>query len=119
MIIATITINSYTEGFQELLQSQISWQSDSLWIQDKPWGGFWDEQDTGSVSRRGRCSRAAQAAQGGEKQSPGAAKEIKDKTGIGVGRAKILLPFAAQLEEPGRDAIGDKKSVWGGRGDNR
>lgn len=67
----------------ELIQSHISWKSDSLWIQDKSWGSIWDEQDSGSVSRRGGCSRAAQAAQGaqgGEEQSPGAAKEVKDKT---------------------------------------
>lgn len=49
---------------------------------------------------------------GGQGQSPGADKEVKDKTGIGVEGAKVLLPFAAQLEEPGHDAIGDKKSVW-------
>lgn len=99
--------------------SQISWKSDSLGIQDKSWGSIWDEQDTGSISRRGRCSRAAQGAWGEQEQSPGADKEVKDKTGISVERAKILLPFAAQLEEPGHDAIGDKKSVWGGTGDNR
>lgn len=55
----------------------------------------------------------------GQEQSPGADKEVKDKRGINVERAKVLLPFAAQLEEPGHDAIGDKKSVWGGTGDNR
>lgn len=77
-------------------------------------GAFPGEGDAAELLRLPREHRG-----GEEQKARELTKEVKDKTGINVERAKILLPFAAQLEEPGRDAIGDKKSGWGGSGDNR
>lgn len=73
-------------------------------------GAFPGEEDAAELLRLPRV---------GKNKAQELTKKKSTKTGMRVERAKILLPFAAQLEEAGHDAIGDKKSVWGGSGDNR